>query len=119
MAVDGNIITSMGPGTAMDFGIALVEIICGKTAAEKLREDNIYEGIFRESCKQYYYNRCGMTLTSQYAGERSHNACHTGKAVFRENISEGCDVSGGWHQDEKGQKDVVTAECFTYRHGSN
>lgn len=72
-------------------------------------EDNIYEGIFRESCKQYYYNRCGMTLTSQYAGERSHNACHTGKAVFRENISEGCDVSGGWHQDEKGQKDVVTA----------
>lgn len=71
--------------------------------------DNVYEDIFRESCKQYYYNRCGMTLTSQYAGERAHNACHTGKAVFRENISESRDVSGGWHQDEKGQKDVVTA----------
>ena len=42
VAVDGNIITSMGPGTAMDFGIALVEIICGKTAAENLREDLIF-----------------------------------------------------------------------------
>lgn len=72
-------------------------------------EDNVYGDIFGEACKQYYYNRCGMTLTGQYAGERAHNACHTGKAVFRENISENCDVSGGWHQDEKGQKDVVTA----------
>lgn len=71
--------------------------------------DNIYEDIYRESCKQYYYNRCGMTLTGEYAGERSHNACHTGKAVLRENSSESCDVSGGWHQDEKGQKDVLTA----------
>ena len=71
--------------------------------------DNVYGDIFREACKQYYYNRCGMTLTSQYAKERAHNACHTGKAVFRENISQSCDVSGGWHQDEKGQKDVVTA----------
>ena len=42
VVVDGNIITSMGPGTAMDFGIALVEIICGKTAAENLREDLIF-----------------------------------------------------------------------------
>lgn len=71
--------------------------------------DDVYGDIFRESCKQYYYNRCGITLTAQYAGDRAHNACHTSKAVLREDISVSLDVTGGWHQDEKGQKDVVTA----------
>ena len=72
-------------------------------------EDDIYDQILKEACKEYYYNRCGMTLTTEYAGGRAHNACHTGKAVLRENASESLDVSGGWHQDEKGQKDVVSA----------
>lgn len=72
-------------------------------------DDGVYDGIFREACKQYYYNRCGITLTARYAGERAHNACHTGKAVLREDTSVSMDVSGGWHQDENGRKDVVTA----------
>lgn len=42
VVTDDNIITSMGPGTAMDFGLALVERICGKSAAENLREDLIF-----------------------------------------------------------------------------
>lgn len=75
--------------------------------------DNVYDQIFMESCKEYYYNRCGMTLTSEYAGDRAHNACHTGKAVLREDISVSIDVSGGWHQDEKGQKDVISAAKTT------
>ncbi len=69
----------------------------------------LYAQVFREACLQYYYNRCGMTLTTEYAGERAHNACHTGKAVLRENVSISLDVSGGWHQDEMGSKDVVMA----------
>ncbi|MGN1180042.1 MAG: glycoside hydrolase family 9 protein [Suilimivivens sp.] len=72
-------------------------------------EENVYDTLFKEACKQYYYNRCGMTLTSQYAGENAHNACHTGKAALFEDISVSLDVTGGWHQDEKGQKDVATA----------
>lgn len=71
--------------------------------------DTVYDDIFREACKQYYYNRCGITLTDEYAGEGAHNACHTGKAHLREDTSVSVDVTGGWHQDEKGQKDVVTA----------
>ncbi|MDD6491282.1 MAG: glycoside hydrolase family 9 protein [Firmicutes bacterium] len=71
--------------------------------------DDVYDELFREVCKQYYYNRCGMTLTEEYAGTGAHNACHTGKAVLKEDISVSIDVTGGWHQDEKGQKDVVTA----------
>lgn len=72
-------------------------------------EDNLYDSVFQEAFKQYYYNRCGMTLTEEYAKERAHNACHTGKAVLREDISVSVDVSGGWHQDQKGSKDVATA----------
>lgn len=69
----------------------------------------VYDEIFREACKQYYYNRCGITLTGEHAGERAHNACHTGKAHLREDTSVSVDVTGGWHQDERGQKDVVVA----------
>lgn len=71
--------------------------------------DQVYDGIFREACRQYYYNRCGITLTTEYAGENAHNACHTGKALLKEDTSISLDVSGGWHEDEKGQKNVVTA----------
>lgn len=72
-------------------------------------EDDLYDQVFQEAFKQYYYNRCGMTLTEEYAGERAHNACHTGKAVLREDISISVDVSGGWHQDQNGSKDVALA----------
>lgn len=72
-------------------------------------EDDIYRDVFKEACRQYYYNRCGMTLTRQCAGEMAHNACHTGKAVLREDISVSLDVSGGWHQDESGSKAVEPA----------
>jgi 4-methyl-5(b-hydroxyethyl)-thiazole monophosphate biosynthesis len=37
VAVDGKIITSRGPGTAMEFGLKLVEILCGKEASDKVR----------------------------------------------------------------------------------
>lgn len=71
--------------------------------------DDLYDQTFEEAVKQYYYNRCGMTLTEEFAHEKSHNACHTGKALLREDISIVLDVSGGWHQDENGSKDVIKA----------
>lgn len=74
-----------------------------------LVSDDVYDRFFKESCKEYYYNRCGMTLTEEYAGEYAHNACHIGRAALGEDVSVSLDISGGWHQDEKGQKDVVTA----------
>ena len=42
VVTDNNIMTSMGPGTAMDFGLALVERLCGPEAAENLRKDLIF-----------------------------------------------------------------------------
>lgn len=38
---DENIITSQGPGTAMDFALAIVEEFCGTQVAEDLRKDLI------------------------------------------------------------------------------
>ena len=39
VVVDGNIITSKGPGTAMEFAVELAAILKGKETAEKLMED--------------------------------------------------------------------------------
>lgn len=38
VVVDGNVVTSRGPGTAMEFSLKLVEIILGKNKAEELSE---------------------------------------------------------------------------------
>lgn len=42
VAVDGTIITSKGPATAMPFAIKLVEILKGKASADKLAEDLLW-----------------------------------------------------------------------------
>lgn len=71
--------------------------------------DDLYDAVFEEAVKQYYYNRCGITLTEEYAGSRAHNACHTSRAMLREDFSRMLDVSGGWHQDEDGSQNVTEA----------
>ena len=38
VVIDGNIVTSRGPATAMQFGAALVEKLCGAETADKLRK---------------------------------------------------------------------------------
>jgi protein deglycase len=36
IVIDGNIITSRGPATALKFAIALVDALCGNTVAQKI-----------------------------------------------------------------------------------
>ena len=69
--------------------------------------DNPYSEIFSTALKQYYYNRCGLTLSTELAGEAAHNACHTKMAGLKDDASVQMDVSGGWHIDESGKRDVV------------
>lgn len=71
--------------------------------------EDMYKDLFTESCRTYYYNRCGITLTEKNAGPNAHNACHTGKSVLREDITVSMDVTGGWHQDATGSKNVENA----------
>lgn len=66
-----------------------------------------YDGLFQVALKQYYYNRCGLTLSSELAGEAAHNACHSREAQMKEEASVKLDVTGGWHMDEMGTRDVV------------
>lgn len=82
--------------------------ILGKSYSFSI-SDAVYDSLFQEACKQYYYNRCGMTLGSEYAGDKAHNACHTGKSVLRGNDSVSMDASGGWHQNENGEKNITGA----------
>ncbi len=43
VTVDGNIITSRGVGTAIDFALKLIEVLCGKAKAEEIAESIVYE----------------------------------------------------------------------------
>jgi 4-methyl-5(b-hydroxyethyl)-thiazole monophosphate biosynthesis len=36
VVIDGNLVTSMGPGTAMEFALALVAMLCGEAKAEQV-----------------------------------------------------------------------------------
>ena len=77
--------------------------------------ENPYEELFDVALKQYYYNRCGLTLSSGLAGDAAHNACHTREAQMKEQASVKLDVSGGWHVDETSTRDVGIG-CSTVNH---
>ncbi len=70
-------------------------------------QNDLYDNIFNEACKNYYLNRCGMNLSEEYAGEDAHASCHTAEASLQENPSKTLDVTGGWHLDSEADRDVV------------
>lgn len=77
--------------------------------------ENPYVELYDVALKQYYYNRCGLTLSSELAGDAAHNACHTREAQMKEEASVKLDVSGGWHVDETSMRDVAIG-CSTVNH---
>ena len=80
--------------------------VIGQSYPFQIRKEP-YEEVFNTALKQYYYNRCGTTLSAQLAGNAAHNACHTKEAQQKEEASVKLDVSGGWHVDENGNRDVI------------
>jgi endoglucanase len=73
--------------------------------------DNLYDEVFTLASRQYYLNRCGITLTEEYAGKFARSACHIAKVPLREDASVSLDVTGGWHQDSTGSKEIGRASC--------
>lgn len=66
-----------------------------------------FTDLFHSVFKQYYCNRCGLTLSAELAGDAAHNACHSREAQMKEEAMIKLDVSGGWHVDEIGSRDVA------------
>ena len=69
--------------------------------------ENLYDGLLEEAMKQFYFNRCGFSLTRDYAGDNTRNACHTGLSSLRQDGTITLDVTGGWHVDTAGDRDVI------------
>ena len=69
--------------------------------------DSYYSDIFDTACKKYYMNRCGTSVSENYAGGVAHSACHTSLARLKEDPSVEIDVTGGWHMDEQAGRDAL------------
>lgn len=65
--------------------------------------DHVYQSLKKDLMKAFYYQRCGVALTTEYAGEYTHGACHTSPAIFLEDYinkkenPKSFDMTGGWH----------------------
>lgn len=58
--------------------------------------DQPYTSIKNALLKNFYYQRCGMALTSEYAGQWAHDACHLTEARVY-GTDQYVPQSGGWH----------------------
>lgn len=73
--------------------------------------DSVYYGVFSKSLKGFYFQRCGMDLLGQYAGDYYHPRCHNLDAQFHSSTGYvGFHFSsGGWHDAGDYGKYVVNA----------
>ena len=67
--------------------------------------DDIYAETFKDACRKYYINRCGIAISQSFAGDNGHSACHTTVAHMLDDADTTLDVTGGWHMDEKADRD--------------
>lgn len=74
-------------------------------------DENVYENVFFDLNKAYYFLRCGCELDEKFAGKFHHAKCHTEKAVLWENHDISLDVSGGWHDAGDYGRYVTAAAC--------
>ncbi|MCR4754880.1 MAG: glycoside hydrolase family 9 protein [Lachnospiraceae bacterium] len=68
---------------------------------------DLYDGVLETALKQYYLNRCGMSLTEKYAAEGARSACHTDPVTLQQDAEVSLDVTGGWHTGQSGDRDVI------------
>ena len=69
--------------------------------------DDVYEGLFDDSLRQYYLNRCGVSLTAEHAGESARSACHADPVTLQQDAGTSLDVTGGWHVNAAGDRIVI------------
>ncbi len=62
--------------------------------------EEVYDETFLDACRKYFMNRCGIAIAQ-------HGACHTAAARLQESSDTTLDVTGGWHMDEKADRDSL------------
>jgi len=89
--------TSFGDFTALTTpGTYKVHTENNGDSFEFVISDSPYKEAMNAALKMFYLQRCGMDLTSEYAGDFAHTACHKDLATIY-GSSQKIDVSGGWH----------------------
>ncbi|KAB8125811.1 glycoside hydrolase [Gracilibacillus oryzae] len=74
---------------------------------------NVYQPLHKGLTKAFYYFRCGMDLTEQYAGKWAHKACHLQEGTVYHDPSRRLDSSGGWHDaGDYGKYTVAAAKAL-------
>ncbi|MHA6529997.1 glycoside hydrolase family 9 protein [Paenibacillus sp. BAC0078] len=69
----------------------------GATSASFVIADKPYGELQQGLLKAFYYFRCGVELTAQYAGPWAHGACHTAEGTVYGHPELKLDSCGGWH----------------------
>ena len=69
--------------------------------------ETVYADALGAVMKQFYLNRCGVSLTEQYAGDGAHSVCHTTAAALPDAAGKTKDVMGGWHLDGRLNRNVI------------
>ena len=77
--------------------------------------DSVYKNILNKSLKSFYFQRCGMLLQGDYAGEYFRSACHTTDGFFHVSTNQSGfhQSSGGWHDAGDYGKYIVPAGITT------
>jgi len=89
--------------------------------SDSLRSDtfsispNVYEDVLYKTIKGYYFWRCGMELTDQYAGAYKHPGCHLTDGLYHSTtgLSGSKNAGGGWHDAGDYGKYVVNSGIST------
>ncbi|MFB0516345.1 MAG: glycoside hydrolase family 9 protein [Candidatus Neomarinimicrobiota bacterium] len=80
-------------------GDYLLQSSTGTRSATFSITDTVYDDVFRKALKAFYFNRCGMALTPEFAGAFSHQMCHIADAFYHAStgLSGFNESKGGWH----------------------
>ncbi len=62
-----------------------------------LISDYPYYELSQYLLKAFYFNRCGITIHRQFAGEYRRKKCHASPSSLYSNTDVKIDVTGGWH----------------------
>ncbi|MBD5140662.1 MAG: glycoside hydrolase [Ruminococcus sp.] len=80
-------------------------------SAEFSIAENVYDKVFGDVLKAFYYLRCGCGLEEKYAGVYRHGKCHTLPALLYDDKKTELDVSGGWHDAGDYGRYVTVGAC--------